>query len=372
MTPDACRAGRRSSPTLTSSGRISRALAPLLSLALVVLAGTSLVQGSSDLLGAEEVVRGLRGALGLGEPLEGGPGFVFDLRLRRTLVAIAVGASLAYSGALLQGLFRNALASPSVLGISTGATVGASVAILVVGGHGASVLVEQAVEMAPLFVSLCAFLGALATTLVVTLLGTRGGRLSVPTLLLAGIAMNTCLGGLLAALQAYALQDNLQVARALVSWTFGSLTDHATLRVGVVWGGLLAPALVAPFVARELDLLAGGEEDAASLGVDTGRIRLLVIGAASLATASAVAVAGQIAFLGLVVPHLLRLAGSTSHRRLLPLSMLAGACLLLGADLAQRALIGHADLGPGVLMSMVGGPFFLFLLLRSRRELQAW
>lgn len=357
---------------MTLPGRTPRALAPLLALALLALAATSLVQGSSDLLGPEEVRRGLLAALGLGEPLPAGPDFVLDLRLRRTLVAIAVGASLAFSGALLQGLFRNALASPSVLGISTGATVGASLAILVVGGHGAEVLVEQAVEAAPLFVSVCAFLGALGTTLVVTLLGTRGGRLSVPTLLLAGIAMNTCLGGLLAALQAFALQDNLQVARALVSWTFGSLTDHAPLRVQVVWAGLLAPALVTPFVARELDLLAGGEEDAAALGVDTARTRLLVIGAASLATASAVAVAGQIAFLGLVVPHLLRLVGGASHRRLLPLSMLAGACLLLGADLAQRALIGRADLGPGVLMSLVGGPFFLFLLLRSRRELQTW
>jgi iron complex transport system permease protein len=356
---------------LSLLGRSPRALALILGLALLALAVASLLEGSSDLLGREEVTRGLLARLGMAEALPDGPDFVLDLRLRRTLVAIAVGASLAYSGALLQGLFRNALASPSVLGISTGATVGASLAILVVGG-GAGVLVEQAVESAPLFVSLFSFLGALGTTLLVTLLGTRGGRLSVPTLLLAGIAMNTCLGGLLAAMQAFALQDNLQVARALVSWTFGSLTDHAPLRVSVVWIGLVAPALVAPFVARELDLLAGGEEDATALGVNTARIKLLVITAASLATASAVAVAGQIAFLGLVVPHLLRLASGSSHRTLLPLSMLAGACMLLAADLAQRALIGRADLGPGVLMSLVGGPFFLFLLLRSRRELQTW
>jgi len=352
--------------------RSPRLLGLLLAVALLALALVSLRFGSTDSLTGSDVLQGSLSWLGLGDTLEDGRQFVLELRLRRTLVAIAVGASLAFSGALLQGMFRNALASPSVLGISTGASVGASIAILAVGGYGFNLVVDRAVQLAPLLVTSFAFAGAFAATLIVSLLGTRGGRLSVPTLLLAGIALNTVLGGVLAAMQAYALQDNLQVARSLVSWTFGSLSDHAPLRVAVVWIGLGVSVLVLPFVTRELDLFAGGEEDAAALGVNTARTKLLVLCASSLATASAVAVAGQIAFLGLVVPHVLRLVVGTSHKRLLPLTLLAGACLLLAADLAQRALIGKADLGPGVLMSLVGGPFFLVLLIRSRKELQTW
>ena len=349
--------------------------APLVVLLLVAILGlsfASLLHGSTDILGPEEVLRGVLSWGGLDEPLDKGLQGVLLLRGRRTLVALGVGASLAFAGALLQGLFRNPLASPSVLGISTGASVGASIAILAVGGYGLPMVVERAVEVAPFLVMVFAFLGALFTTLVVSALGTRGGRLSVPTLLLAGIAMNTCLGGVLAGIQAFALSDNLEMAKALMSWTFGSLTDHSAVRVAVVWIGLCTGLCVLPFVSRELDLFAGGEEDAAALGVNVGRTKLLVLGAASLVTGTAVAVAGQIAFLGLVVPHVLRIFVGSSHLRILPLSLLAGATFLLGADLLQRLILGTAYLGPGVLMSLIGGPFFLFLLVRSRKELRTW
>lgn len=347
-------------------------LVAFLVLAILGLAYASLLHGPTEALGSAEVWQGLLGWLGLGEPLEGGQEGVLLLRGRRTLVALAVGASLALAGALLQGLFRNPLASPSVLGISTGASVGASVAILAVGGYGLPMVVERAVELAPLLVMIFAFLGALTTTLVVSVLGTQGGRLSVPTLLLAGIAMNTCLGGVLAGIQAFALSDNLEMAKALMSWTFGSLTDHSAVRVTVVWAGLALGVCVLPFVGRELDLFAGGEDDAAALGVNVPRTKLLVLGAASLLTGTAVAVAGQVAFLGLVVPHVLRLFIGASHVRLLPASLLAGAGFLLGADLLQRLILGPAYLGPGVLMSLIGGPFFLFLLVRARKELRTW
>jgi len=339
---------------------------------LGVLALASLAYGSTGQFTAHELRRGLFAMFGFDGPLAGNDQVILVLRVRRTLVAIGVGASLAFSGALLQGMFRNALASPSVLGISTGSTVGASVAILFVGGYGPSLVVERAIELAPVMVTLFAFVGAVLTTLLVSTLGTRGGRLSVPTLLLAGIAVNTCLGGLLMAMQSFALSEDLEVGKALVSWTFGSLRDHALPRVVVVWSGLALSVLALPFVARELDLFAGGEEDAAAMGVNTTRVKWMALGAAALSTASAVAVAGQIAFLGLVVPHLLRITVGTSHRHLLPLSLIAGAAFLLAADLGARLLLGHADLRPGVLMSLVGGPFFLVLLMRSRRELQTW
>ena len=352
--------------------RTPRVVALLLTVLVGLLALGSLMIGSTGELSLGEALRGTAGWLGLGEGLEGSRQSILALRLQRTLVAIGVGASLALSGALLQGMFRNALASPSVLGISTGSTVGASVAILLVGCYGPRIVVETAIEVAPLMVTACAFVGAFLTTLLVSTLGTRGGRLSVPTLLLAGIAVNTCLGGLLAAMQSVALSEDLEVAKALWSWTFGSLKDHALPRVAVVWGGLALAVGAVPFVCRELDLFAGGEEDAAGLGVNTVRVKWLTLGAASLATAAAVAVAGQIAFLGLVVPHLLRLVVGTSHRHVLPLTLVAGAAFLLSADLGARLLLGHAELRPGVVMSLVGGPFFLFLLMRSRRELQTW
>lgn len=352
--------------------RSPRAVAVALVLLVLALGLGSMLHGSTGEVSLDEVRQGLASLVGLDEPLDFKAQGKIVLRLRRTLVAIGVGASLAFSGALLQGMFRNALASPSVLGISTGSTVGASIAILFVGGYGPSPVVERAIEVAPLLVTSLAFVGALATTLLVSTLGTRGGRLSVPTLLLAGIAVNTCLGGVLAAMQSLALSEDLEVAKALWSWTFGSLKDHALARVLVVWGGLFLSLLVLPFVRQELDLFAGGEEDAAGLGVNTRRVKWMTLGAASLATASAVAVAGQIAFLGLVVPHLLRLWVGTSHKHLLPLSLLAGAAFLLAADLGARLLLGHADLRPGVVMSLVGGPFFLVLLMRSRRELQTW
>jgi iron complex transport system permease protein len=347
-------------------------LALLLVLGILGLSFASLLQGSTDSLSSADVWRGVLAWFGAEDDLTGSGQAVLLLRARRTLVALGVGASLAYAGALLQGLFRNALASPSVLGISTGASVGASIAILAVGGYGLPMVVERAVQLAPVLVTVFAFLGAMGATCLVSLLGTKGGRLSVPTLLLSGIALNTCLGGLLAAIQAFTLTDNLELAKALLSWTFGSLSDHSTARVLVVWCGLGIGVAIMPFVKRELDLFAGGEQDASALGVNVTRTKFLVLAGASLVTASAVAVAGQIAFLGLVVPHVLRLFIGSSHTRLLPLSLLAGAFFLLAADLAQRLILGSATLGPGVLMSLVGGPFFMVLLVRSRKELQTW
>jgi iron complex transport system permease protein len=156
------------------------------------------------------------------------------------------------------------------------------------------------------------------------------------------------------------------------SWTFGTLDDRTPVHVWIGLVGVGLAAAVIPFVALELDLFAGGEEDAETLGVDPGRIKLLALVAAALAAAVAVAVAGQIAFVGLVVPHLVRLTVGSSHRRLLPLCLVGGPVFLLGADVVQRWLLGGKALQPGVLMSLVGGPFFLFLLVRNKRALRAW
>jgi iron complex transport system permease protein len=222
-----------------------------------------------------------------------------------------------------------------------------------------------------LLVPLCGFVGAAATVTLVTLLATGGGRLSVPALLLTGIALNTCIAGILALISALTLSD-WDVSRAILSWTFGTLEDRSPGHAATVWGGLLLAAAAVPFVAWELDLFQAGEDDARSLGVNTVRVRVLCILSSSMAAATAVAVAGQIAFVGLVVPHLVRLLAGRGHRALLPLSLLLGAAFLLSVDLGQRLLLGRAVLPPGVLMSLIGGPFFLLLLFLHRREIDAW
>ena len=342
------------------------ALAPL----LLVLCVLSVRHGIAGDLSVGELARGLFAAVGWGEPLEKGQ-VVFELRLWRTLVAAAVGGSLALAGALLQGLFRNGLASPSILGVTAGASLGAYLAILASGGTLPALNLAAGGPLTPALVTFSAFVGALGTGGLVMVLGTRGGRVSVPALLLVGIAVNTCVGGLLAVIQSISLED-FELTRAFLAWGFGTLNDRNGLQAGVALVGLALALGVVPFVARELNLFAGGEEDARSLGVATARVKWLALSGAALASACSVAVAGQIAFVGLIVPHLVRLVVGSAHGLVLPLSALAGAVFLLGADVLQRVVLGSSALEPGVLMSLFGGPFFLFLLLRSRRSVESW
>jgi iron complex transport system permease protein len=353
--------------------RLRGRTAAILLLLLFLAAGAgSLQHGTTGWYGFARTWHAILALVGLATPESVTVQNIVELRLGQTLVAAGVGAALAYSGALLQGLFRNALASPSVLGVTSGAILGASIAILIAGGYWQAFLLERLSGVTPLLVTLFAFAGALAVSLAVAAIASHGGHLSVPTLLLSGIAMNVFLGGVLATIQSLVLADDVELAKALYSWSFGELKDHSPMRIALVLGGTILAALAIPFLGRELDLFAGGEEDAESLGVDTSRVKLLALVASSLATACAVAVAGQIAFVGLVVPHLLRLVVGPSHRSILPLSLLGGATFLLGTDFVQRVLLGRHAFPPGILMSLIGGPLFLVLLLRGRREMQTW
>lgn len=346
----------------------------------VLLAGAviaSCLKGSTTTFELSELRTGLAALLGGSAPLEGYRQLVLELLTAKTLVACGVGAALASSGALLQGVFRNGLASPSILGITAGAGLGATLGIMFVGGYGADMgagadMLDQAAKFSPLLVTCSGFVGAFGVAFLVAAIGGGGGQVSVPTLLLVGIAVNACIAGILAATQAWLVENDWQTAEAVYHWSFGSLKDKSWTQVGIVWAGVAVAALTLPFVARELDLFGGGEENAESLGVNTLRIKVLVLVAASFAASAAVAVAGQIAFVGLVVPHLIRLAGFRSYRALLPLSLVGGALFLLGADVAQRYLLERELFKPGVLMSMVGGPFFLLLLLRARSGVRTW
>jgi len=316
-------------------------------------------------------LRGSLSALGLGAPLEQPLQTIVELRLWRALTAAGVGACLALSGGLIQGLFQNGLASPSLLGVTGGASLGAACAILLVGGYAPRLVLESGSGPASLLIPLFGFFGALGAVALVAWLASARGRISITTLLLVGIAVNMCIAGVFAALQSISL-ENWEVSRALMAWTFGTLDDRSVLHAATVWIGLGLAAAAIPFVALELDLFRGGEEDARALGVNTGRVKLLCLVAAALSAAAAVAVAGQIAFVGLVVPHLLRMLAGTGHRALLALCTVGGALFLLGTDLLQRALLGDGALQPGVVMSLVGGPFFILLLVRHRREVGAW
>jgi len=343
----------------------------LLGLLLVALSAVALGTGQAADVPFADVVRGAAAVLGLGERLAPDLQVIVETRLERLLLTIGVGAGLALSGALLQGVFRNDLASPGLLGVTSGASLGASLAIIGLGGYGPLLALEAAGLGASTVVGLAAFAGAAAVTALVALLGTTGGRVSVPALLLVGIAVNAVAGGLVAAIQSFALSD-FQVSLALFTWGFGTLDDRGAGQVAFVLLAVAGAACVLPFVARELDLFVAGEDDARALGVDTTRVKWLALGASSLAAGAAVAVAGQIAFVGLVVPHLVRLLATRSHARLLRLCLLAGPVLLLGADVAQRLAIGGSGLRPGVAMSLIGGPFFLLLLVRERRRIATW
>ncbi|MBK7877341.1 MAG: iron ABC transporter permease [Planctomycetes bacterium] len=357
---------------MTRSRLGSRGLGIVLALGLVAIVVAFLVYGSAS--ARTDPVRGLHAFaawFGLRDQDDATGEALLAMRAWRAGTAAGVGAALAFAGALLQGLFRNALASPSVLGITTGASVGAATAVALAAGLGvlgsaSGVANTTGVWLVPLF----AFGAALAVGAFVHSVAATRGHLSVPALLLVGLAMNTFLGGVLSLLQQLLL-DRWDAMRSLLAWNLGTLVDRGPWHVAVVWL-LAAPCFaIAPRIGWELDLLQAGEEDARQLGVDTRRVRRVAFVCAMLCTAAAVAVAGQIAFVGLVVPHLLRLAGVTTHRPLLVLSALAGAAFLCGADLLQ--VVCFADqLAPGVVMSLVGGPFFVWLLWRKQREIALW
>ena len=349
-----------------------RPLALLLFVLLVITAILSLCVGTSAALEPGQALRGSWAAIGLGPPLEAHLQLIAELRLLRVVVGTGVGAALALSGALLQGVFRNDLASPSILGVSSGASLGAALAIVAVGGASNVFVLERAGGYAPLLVTIGAFIGAGGTTWLVLRLATTGGRISIPTLLLVGVAVNAVVGGVLTAIQALYVRD-YDVSQALFSWMFGRIEDKTLgSQILLLWMGLAASAACIPFVAVELDLFATGEEDALALGVNVARVKRTALGAAALSAAVAVSVAGQIGFVGLVVPHLLRRLAGTGHRALLSLCLLGGPTLLLSADLAQRYLFGDRALGPGVTMALLGGPFFLFLLVKNKHALSAW
>jgi iron complex transport system permease protein len=298
-----------------------------------------------------EVVRAL-----FGEGPDASAAIVNDIRLPRILLGALVGSALGVSGAAMQGVFRNPMADPYIIGVSPGAALGAVIAVS--SGVSVSFLGLSAV-------SLAAFAGALLASAVVMTLARRGGIFPVTDLLLIGIAVGAFASAVYSLL-ALALSDS-RIA-AVFYWLLGSLSAANWERVLTALPYLAVVTLVLLAAARQLDVYALGEEEAGYLGLRVERMKLVVVGTASLGAAAAVAVSGVIGFVGLIVPHLARLVVGPRHAVLIPISGLWGAGFLVAADAVARSALSYSEIPVGIITALCGAPFFLYLLHRTRKR----
>ena len=278
-----------------------------------------------------------------------------QIRLPRIVVGAAVGMALGVAGATMQGLFRNPMADPGIIGVSAGAAVGAVAAI----ASGLSSLFYLAL---PAF----AFTGALAATVLVYGIAAVGGRFSMATLLLAGVAINAFLGAVVSTVIIVLPDDG--GLREILFWLSGGLDSRSWQHVQISAPLIVAAVSVVVLMSRDLNLLMLGDDEARSMGVRVGPARMLLLGAAALATGAAVAVSGIIAFVGLVTPHVLRLVLGPDQRVLIPMSAAGGAVFVLVADMVARTIVQPAEFRVGVLTAFVGAPFFILMLIKNKRK----
>lgn len=282
---------------------------------------------------------------------------LLNIRIPRVVLAILVGAALSVSGAAMQGLFRNPLADPGLIGISNGAAIATAVALVLTGPLAMTALFRVSV------MPVAAFVGAVVSTLAVYRLSTTDGRTHVATMLLAGIAVNALTGAGIGYL--VFLADDNQI-RDLTFWLLGSLGGAQWSTVLTVAPFLLAAVFWLPGMARGLNVMLLGEAEAAHLGYRVERLKKVIILLVGLSVGAAVSVSGVIGFVGLVVPHILRLWIGPDHRFLIPGSAVLGALLLLGSDLAARTLAAPAEIPIGIITASIGAPFFLWLLMTDK------
>ncbi len=354
---------RRQDRPVLPTARPARATALYVGLTVVLLVMVVVSAGTGQLhIAPSEVIGSILHRIGLDlGPMPSHPqgdNTLWQVRFPRVALALVVGAALSTAGALMQGVFGNPLAEPSVVGVSAGAALVA-----------AFVIVFQISFLGTWTIAAGAFLGGLVTTVLVYLLSRADGRTEVVTLVLTGIAVNAvCSAGIALML----FLGDTQAREEIVFWQLGSLNGTLWDHVVVVAPFAAVGIVLALVISRQLDLLSLGDRAARHVGVDVERLRMLAIVVVAALTAAAVAFAGIIAFVGLVVPHLVRMVTGPAHRVLLPASALGGAALLLTADLAARTMVPYADLPIGMLTSLVGGPFFFWLLRRTRRTQGGW
>jgi iron complex transport system permease protein len=278
---------------------------------------------------------------------------VWELRVPRVVLAGLVGAMLAVAGAAYQGVFRNPLADPYLLGVAAGAGVGATIAIAY-GGPGST---------GSFLLPLAAFGGAVVSVFLTYAIGrSLGGARTSATLILAGVTV----AAFLTAVQTFVQQQNTDTLNEVYAWLLGGLGTAGWRDVAIVLPYVAVSAVILVLYRRTMDVYAVGDEEARSLGLDVGRTRALIVAAATLGTAAAVAVSGLIAFVGIIIPHLVRLAVSPSYRVIVPLSLALGAAFLVLADVVARTVLAPAELPIGVVTAFVGGPFFALVLRTSR------
>lgn len=279
---------------------------------------------------------------------------IFYIRFPRVLVAVMVGAALATSGAVMQGIFRNPMADPGTLGVSSGASLGAVVAI-------ALGLTTRSLYVMPVF----AAAGALTVAFVIFVLSLRSGKISPLTLILSGIAVSMFVNAITSVVLSFARSDQV---KEYIFWTTGGLGsrrwEHLAIGIGPI---LICGALLFLF-SRELNVLMLGEEEAYALGLDPSKARKIMLFLSSITTAAAVSVSGNISFVGLIVPHIMRLIVGPDHRALLPASAVGGALFLVLCDVVARTVIQPEEIGVGIITSLLGAPYFLSLLIKTRKE----
>lgn len=329
-------------------------------LAVAALAGVAI--GSTE-IGWEAVLRAIaskclpEGWVDSGSLTEAEQVIIWQIRMPRVIVAGLAGCGLAVAGTQVQAVFRNPLAEPSVIGSSQGAALGAVIAFI-------TELATRSALWLPLF----AFVGALIALFAVYAVASRAGRTPVATLLLAGIA----LGALISAATSMLISLNFvnwQVASEIVFWMMGGLDGRTWTHVWISAPFVAIGASVALWYVRDLDLMLLGEEASASLGVEVERVKRSILGTAALLTGTAVAVSGVIGFVGLVVPHVIRILLGPAHRALLPASVLSGAVFLIVCDILARTVYAPTELRLGVVTALFGAPLFLYLLRRKRMEI---
>lgn len=287
-----------------------------------------------------------------------GDAAIVNVRLPRVALGLVVGGALAAAGAVSQGVFGNPLADPGIIGVSSGAAVGASFAI-----------VTGAAAMNAYTVPGFAFVMGIVTSFVVYSMARTRGRTEVVTLILTGVAVNAVAGAGLAFMTFTATANQRE---QIVFWQLGSLNGAQWYQVATIIPIALLGLIGAMFLAHKLDLLTLGDDAARHLGVDIERLRMLAIVVVSVLTAAAVAFAGVIGFVGLVIPHLIRMTVGPAHGVLIPASALAGALMLTAADMVARTAVPYAELPLGMLTALVGGPFFFYLLRSSKARNGGW
>ncbi len=278
---------------------------------------------------------------------------IWHIRMSRTLVGILVGAALAVTGAVMQGVFGNPLADPGIIGVSSGAALGAVLAI-------ATGLSTVSMFYMPLF----ALVGALLTVAFTVFLAMHDNKISVMTLLLAGVAVSIFLGALTSGILTFISEYKL---REFLFWTVGGLDYRRWEHVLLGFIPILAGVSILCAMARQLNILVLGEEEARAVGMSVAKLRLILLFVATLTTATAVCISGSIGFVGLVVPHIMRLILGPEHRSLLPACALAGGIFLVGCDTVGRFIIPPAEVRVGIMTALIGAPYFLYLLRRAQK-----